>query len=323
VTDDRSTSEPDLHGAVAVDAGDTELTRTGSLRPRLTRLHWSLALVVVLVALLAVGYEFLSAPSTRMIGECRIVPGASTSDHSECAGDDLAGRDLSGVDLRLADLSGADLSGADLDGAVLYGADLHGADLTGARFREADLTQADLTGATLSDTDFTRAGINGMVIEDTVLAASVYSEWVDSVDPVQVTTTSGTQPGIETNSCAKRVGLYYPGDNGLRCTLTTAANYDNTLTYTRNVEVKLPPQLDVPATVDLRVGKATSVQLQAESPFPAIVTAFSKPLPAGLTWDSATQTITGTPTQAGTTSLQFIADNGRQVRADMTFHVRR
>jgi hypothetical protein len=313
--------EPDLSDALTPEAGDGATTRTGSLRPRLTRVHWSLALVVVLLVVLAVGYEFLSAPSVQTVGACRIVPGASTSEHSECAGDDLAGQDLAGVDLRLADLAGADLSGADLSGAILYGADLSGADLTGTRFRDADLTQADLTGAQLSDTDFTRAGINGMVIEDTVLAASEYSEWVDGNDAVPVTITSGTQPGIETNSCTKRVGLYYPGDNGVKCTLTTAASYDNTLNYTRNVEVKLPPQLDVPSTVSLEVGKPASVQLQAESPFPAIVTAFSKPLPAGLTWDPASQTITGTPTRAGTTSLQFIADNGRQVRADMTFRV--
>ncbi|WP_066655036.1 pentapeptide repeat-containing protein [Curtobacterium sp. MR_MD2014] len=313
-------TEPDIGDTIA---GDDPTIRTGQVRPRLSRRHWSVALVVLVVAVLAVGYEFLSAPNAQVIGACRVVAGASPASHTECSGDDLAGRDLSGIDLRLADLSGADLRGADLDGAILYGADLSGADLSGARVRDADLTQADLSGATLSDTDFTRAGINGMNVEDTVLAASTFSEWVTDSDPVQVTLTAGTQPGIEKNTCAKREGLFYPGQNGVTCTLSTAAEYDGTLEYTRNVEVKLPPQVDVPSTVALRVGQQVSVQFQADSPFPAVVTAFSASLPAGLSWDPETLTVTGVPERAGTTKVEFIADNGKQVRTPVTFRIGR
>jgi len=305
--------------------GTTPTTPTSPRRPWLRRRHWSLGIVVLLLVIVALGYEYLSAPGTTEVGSCRIVSGATPSEHSECAGEDLSGEDLSGRDLRLADLKGADLSGADLSGAILYGADLSGADLRGSTLADSDLTQAKLTDAQLDDTDFTDAGINGMDVQGTVLAASQYSEWVDSDDPVLVTITAGTQPGITDNSCEKLEGLYYPGQNVVTCTLRTAAEYDNTLSYGRTVEVKRAPEIEAPAQVRLRVGRAADVQLRAESPFPAVVTAFSSPLPKGLVWNPDTQQVTGTPAASavGSTTLEFIADNGRQVRSTITFTISR
>ena len=305
--------------------GTTPTTPTTPRRPWLRRRHWSLGIVVLLLVVVALGYEYLSAPSTTQIGACRIVSGATPSEHSECAGDDLAGKDLSGRDLRLADLKGADLSGADLSGAILYGADLSGADLRGATFADSDLTQAKLTDAQLDDTDFTDAGINGMDVQGTVLAASQYSEWVDSDDPVLVTLTAGTQPGITDNSCEHREGLYYPGQNVVTCSLGTDANYDSRLSYGRTIELKQAPEITAPSVIRLRAGRTAMVQLRAESPFPAVVTAFSSPLPEGLVWNPDTQQISGTPAASavGSRTLEFIAYNGRQVRQQMTITITR
>lgn len=294
-----------------------------SRRPRLRRRHWSLAIAVLVLATAAVGYDRFSAPSVTRVGACEVVPKGTPSQHSECAGDDLSGRSLVGVDLRLADLRKADLRNADLRGAILYGADLTGADLRGADLADSDLTQANLTSAKLDDTNFTDAGINGMNVEGTVLAATQYSEWVDSDEPALITITAGTQPGITSNSCEDRQGLYYPGQTVVNCTLSTDAKYDSTLTYDRTIELKRRPIITAPSELDLRVGRPVSVQLGADSPFPAVLTSFSGPLPTGLRWDPDTQRITGTPTRAGSTTRQFIADNGKRVQTPITFTVRR
>jgi hypothetical protein len=294
-------------------------------RPRMRRRHWSLGLVVLVLVVLALAYDQLSAPTATQIGACRIVPAASPAHHSECDHVDLSGRDLAGRDLRLADLRGADLRGADLRGAILYGADLSRTDLRGADLRDADLTQADLTDARLDDTDFTDAGISGMNVTGTVLAASQYSEWVDSDDPQLVTVTAGTQPGIIVNTCASLQGLYYPGQSSVNCTLATGAEYDGTLSYARTVELKRPPVISAPSEVRLRVGQRVDLHLAADSPFPAVQTSFSGPLPAGLSWDTATQRLTGVPSASavGSTTRQFVADNGMQATAPVTFVVAR
>ncbi|PYY40838.1 pentapeptide repeat-containing protein [Curtobacterium sp. MCPF17_050] len=294
--------------------------------PWYRRRRWSVGTAVLVLLVVAVGYEYVSAgPAPTTVSGCTIVPGASVGSHAECAGLDLVDADLAGADLRLADLHGADLRGADLSGAILYGADLRGADLRRADLSDSDLSQADLTGASLGATDFTNAGISGMVVEDTVLASSQYSRWVEDDDPVLVTLTAGNQPGITNNTCRELEGLYYPGQTVVTCRLSTDARYDNTLSYGRTVEVKRPPVITAPEQVSLRVGRPASVQLHAESPFPTVLTAFSKSLPAGLQWDPETQRIVGEPTAraVGTRTLEFIADNGRQVRSTITFTVTR
>ncbi|MFL0388521.1 pentapeptide repeat-containing protein [Curtobacterium sp. 179-B 9B NHS] len=296
----------------------------GAATPWYRRRRWSVGTAVLVLALVSVGYEYVSTgPAPTTIRECTIVRGASVSSHAECAGQDLAGADLSGLDLRLADLHGADLRGADLSSTILYGADLTGTDLRGTDLSQSDLTQADLTGASLDGTDFTDAGISGMVVEGTVLAASQYSRWVDDDEPVRVTLEAGTQPGITENSCQDFQGLYYPGQNVVQCRLSTDAQYDGTLSYGRIVEVKRQPIVSVPSEVRLQVGRRASVQLRAESPFPSVFTSFSGSLPPGMRWDADTQQIVGTPTERaiGTRTIEFVADNGRQVRTSITFTV--
>lgn len=297
---------------------------TAVRRPWWRQRRWPAVLALVLVLVAAVGYQRLSAgPTSTTVGACRVVNHPSPTSRSSCIGVDLAGRDLHGVDLRLADLRKADLRGADLSESILYGADLTGADLRDADLSRADLTGTNLNMAELGSTDFSDAIVSGMGVTNTVLGADGTSVWQDGDEPVLFTATSGTQPGIVTNTCAHREGLYYPGVTTLSCSLSTGAGPGQSMSYGVLVEVKEPPRVDAPARIDARVGQALSVHIEAESAYPAVQTTFRGKLPAGLSWDPATQRLVGTPTAsaAGEHDLTFVAANGRTVERRITLVV--
>lgn len=287
-----------------------------TVKPWSRRRRWSIGIVLVLVLLVAVGYQRLSAgPAGETVGSCTVVNHPSVDDRTRCEGADLAGQDLRERDLRLADLRGVDLSGADLRGAILYGADLAGADLHGTDLGQADLTAAKLTGAQLGDTRFTRAIISGMDVTGTPLATTSQSVWADGETPVLLKWSSGEQPGVVQNTCDDREGLFYPGSTAVTCQITTGTDVGQALQYQIQMEVKQAPVITAPDSVTLTVGRTAAVQVHADSPYPQVEAHFDGALPKGLRWDAATQRIVGKPTAAavGQRTVVLRADNGRSV----------
>lgn len=305
----------------------TEQTTTHGWRPG--RGTWvTVVAVVVLVALVLVGRQVLSARAaaeTETVGTCavRVHPGLHASTH--CPQVDWSGRDLRSQDLRFADLAGADLSGADLQGTILFGADMQQADLRGADLTGADLTGTKLTDAQLAEARFDGAYIEGMDVTGTVLAADPQQAWTTAGDgPVRISWSSETPTGFTTNTCAEGQQLFTPGQTPIDCRLSTGTRDGQTSEYQVTMTVLQAPTVTVPAAVQVTVGQDVTIPVQATSPFPVVdLTVFDSPLPDGLTWDPATQQITGTPTAdaVGMHELDFRAENGMAATATFTVTV--
>ncbi len=294
-------------------------------RVRRGRRRWSIAIVLVVVVVAALGYQRLSAgPGTETVGNCAVVTHPSVGDRSQCADAHLSDLDLRERDLRLADLRGADLSGTDLTGAIMYGADLTGADLRGTDLSEVDLTAANLTGAKLDGARFTGAVLSGMTVGGTGLAARSQSLWTDgeSKGPVLLHWSSGEQPGIVSNSCDDREGLFYPGNTSVTCRITSGPDADQATEYQIQMEVKQPPVITAPDEVSVTVGESVSVQVHADSPYPQVEAHFGR-LPAGLRWDAAAQRLVGTPAPSavGSHVAVLTAENGETVTKSIAIQV--